>query len=87
MKAIEQRQPPAAVTPMDSDSSTEVSLAEHLGDSSSRRGRDQTLVLMNKVLPWALGLGGFAAVLYLVTRDKGQGYDRLPVRQPPPSRR
>jgi hypothetical protein len=45
------------------------------------------LVFMSKVLPWAIGLGGFAAVLYCVTRERGPGYSRLPIRQPsPPSR-
>lgn len=88
-KAAAALQPPAVVTgvaPGDTDSGTEVSLDEHLGGSSRRTGHDRTLVLINKILPWAIGLGGFAAILYVVTREKGTAYDRLPVRQPSPSR-
>jgi hypothetical protein len=88
-KAADALPPPAVVagvTAGDTDSGTEVRLDEHLGGSTRHTGHDRTLVLINKILPWAIGLGGFTAILYVVTREKGTAYDRLPVRQPSPSR-
>jgi hypothetical protein len=78
------QQQPAGVTPSDADSSsTDVNIVEELkGSSHTAAGHDLVLVRINKVLPWALGVAGFVGLLYVVTRDRGASYNRLPTRQP-----
>jgi hypothetical protein len=90
VKQQQQQQQPAGVTPSAADSSsTEVNLVEQLSGSHAAADRDLALVRINKVLPWALGVAGFVCLLYVVTRDRGANYNRLPTRQPggPPARR